>query len=123
MSKIKPVALGDPVCKMVIIGHVAGSHKAVNMERRTDILPVTDHENLKNISLTSAIKFIPITRVKSNPTTSRIETAMTILETYNFNIPRNNQNNTRRTNPTNCGAPILTPCDGGGTVQRTAYTQ
>ncbi len=56
-------------------------------------------------------------------TAFKIETAMTILETYNFNIPRNNENNTRRTNRTNCGAPTLTPRDGGGTAQRSACTQ
>ena len=56
-------------------------------------------------------------------TAFKIETAMTILETHNVNIPRNNQNNTRRTIQTNCGAPTLTPRDGGGAAQRSACTQ
>ncbi len=55
-------------------------------------------------------------------TAFKIETVMTILETYNLNIPRNKQNNTRTTR-TNCGAPSPTPCDGGGTAQRSACTQ
>ena len=59
---------------------------------------------------------------KLRSTAFKIETTMTILETYNFNNSRNNQNSMTRPNQTNCGAPTLTPRDGGGTAQRSACT-